>query len=605
MKNKDSFPLWRQSVALLLANLFVILTVQAQQSTWVAGATNATLWSKNGNWSPLGAIPNTNSAIAIFGPVSKPPLVDVDMNFNAGEVRFVTNAPAYTITVDAGQSLSLHGAGITNQSANTQRFVNNGILQINSTGTAGTNVSITNNLTLRFTDSSKAGSAIITTNTGGSTLFLGASSGDQAQFITNAGGLVDISALITVGTTAGSIAGVGTYNLGSKEFTVGSNNLSTIVSGLIEGTGGSLVKVGTGTLELDGDNTYSGGTTINNGTLVVGTLIPADQPISTALGAGNVSVLGGTLRTTSASTGVPLQINVGGNYTQGAGGTLVLGIGGTQGEQYDHVQVQGNANLNGTLAVFSLNGFRPVDGNAFEVLRTGGSRVGQFAQVNDSLNNNPNLQRINVYAPNGVALVYVQSGPPPGPTPTPPLGPGPTPSPPVKPPIDVEDPKPLPPIDPEAPLQLPDVLGILDPTAEQLTAFYEISFSGANTQRFKLDERFADIQRGSTGFTSNLPAPPPPPSGKEVIGQGKAPPPVFQPSPQNRWGVWANGWGDWVSVDDEGATKGYNFTTGGFIIGVDYRITDYFAIGLMGSYAYTRTNLQPSGDIDVNTGRGG
>ena len=25
----------------------------------------------------------------------------------------------------------------------------------------------------------------------------------------------------------------------------------------------------------------------------------------------------------------------------------------------------------------------------------------------------------------------------------------------------------------------------------------------------------------------------------------------------------------------------------------------------MGSYAYTRTSLQPSGDIDVNTGRGG
>jgi hypothetical protein len=47
------------------------------------------------------------------------------------------------------------------------------------------------------------------------------------------------------------------------------------------------------------------------------------------------------------------------------------------------------------------------------------------------------------------------------------------------------------------------------------------------------------------------------------------------------------------------------FTTGGFIIGDDYRITDYFAIGLMGSYAYTATDLQPSGDINVNTGRGG
>jgi uncharacterized protein with beta-barrel porin domain len=51
--------------------------------------------------------------------------------------------------------------------------------------------------------------------------------------------------------------------------------------------------------------------------------------------------------------------------------------------------------------------------------------------------------------------------------------------------------------------------------------------------------------------------------------------------------------------------KGYNFTTGGFIIGVDYRLTDHFAVGLMGSYAYTRTNLQPSGNIYTNTGRGG
>ena len=40
-------------------------------------------------------------------------------------------------------------------------------------------------------------------------------------------------------------------------------------------------------------------------------------------------------------------------------------------------------------------------------------------------------------------------------------------------------------------------------------------------------------------------------------------------------------------------------------MGVDYRITEHFAVGLMGGYAHTATNLQPSGDIDVNTGRGG
>lgn len=131
------------------------------------------------------------------------------------------------------------------------------------------------------------------------------------------------------------------------------------------------------------------------------------------------------MRTSSLETGKPLTINIRGNYRQSSAGTLSLGIGGTQGEQYDHLQVQGSANLNGTLAVFSLNGFRPVGGNAFEAIHTGGALVGQFAQVNDSLNNNPSLQRIDVYAPNGVALVYVQAAP----TPTPPIV-GPTPPPP-------------------------------------------------------------------------------------------------------------------------------------------------------------------------------
>jgi outer membrane autotransporter protein len=69
--------------------------------------------------------------------------------------------------------------------------------------------------------------------------------------------------------------------------------------------------------------------------------------------------------------------------------------------------------------------------------------------------------------------------------------------------------------------------------------------------------------------------------------------------------VWANGWGDWVSVSNDGQAKGYNFTTGGFLVGVDYRITDHFAVGLTGGYSHTATQLQPSGNIDINTGRGG
>ena len=117
---------------------------------------------------------------------------------------------------------------------------------------------------------------------------------------------------------------------------------------------------------------------------------------------------------------------------------------------------------------------------------------------------------------------------------------------------------------------------------------FEIPFSGANTQRFNLNDRMAQIQRGSTGFVSPIsPAPPPAPTGKEIGKKEVAP--VFAPSPQNRWGVWANGWGDWVSVDDDNSKKGYDFTNGGGSVGIDYRITDCLAVGIFGTYACTWT----------------
>jgi outer membrane autotransporter protein len=58
-------------------------------------------------------------------------------------------------------------------------------------------------------------------------------------------------------------------------------------------------------------------------------------------------------------------------------------------------------------------------------------------------------------------------------------------------------------------------------------------------------------------------------------------------------------------VDADGNAKGYDFTTGGVSLGIDYRIPDQLAIGVMGDYSHTWTTLQPSGFIDVDSGRGG
>jgi outer membrane autotransporter protein len=70
-------------------------------------------------------------------------------------------------------------------------------------------------------------------------------------------------------------------------------------------------------------------------------------------------------------------------------------------------------------------------------------------------------------------------------------------------------------------------------------------------------------------------------------------------------GVWLTGFGDFVDVDGDGNAKGYNFTTGGVSLGLDYRITDQLAIGLFGDYSHTWTSLNPSGHLDVDSGRGG
>jgi autotransporter-associated beta strand protein len=82
--------------------------------------------------------------------------------------------------------------------------------------------------------------------------------------------------------TAGSIAGLGNYYLGGNELAVGGNNQSTAVGGEIHdgrsddrnraspvdaGSGATLLKLGTGTLTLSGDNTFSGGLRLGAGTV--------------------------------------------------------------------------------------------------------------------------------------------------------------------------------------------------------------------------------------------------------------------------------------------------------------------------------------------------
>src|SRR4029077_698103 len=156
---------------------------------------------------------------------------------------------------------------------------------------------------------------------------------------------------LNIGAGAGGpAAGPGTLLTQSVKFGAGTGTINFNhtsanyeFSPAISGNGS--VNVLAGTTILTANNTYSGGTTIEDGVLVAGVPIPG-QATSFALGTGDVFLNGGTLRTPSLD---PVIINVGRNYTQGPGGTLAIGVAGINGSQYDHPQVGGNASLDGTL----------------------------------------------------------------------------------------------------------------------------------------------------------------------------------------------------------------------------------------------------------------
>lgn len=106
-----------------------------------------------------------------------------------------------------------------------------------------------------------------TTISGGTlTLLSGGSLLATGPVTINSPGAFDISTINPLSTTIGDLIGDGTVTLGSKTLVAGTSN-STTFSGVIQGTNGSFTKQGTGTLILSGLNTYTGLTTVSDGTL--------------------------------------------------------------------------------------------------------------------------------------------------------------------------------------------------------------------------------------------------------------------------------------------------------------------------------------------------
>ncbi|MGA8480310.1 MAG: autotransporter-associated beta strand repeat-containing protein [Chthoniobacterales bacterium] len=403
------------------------------------------------------------------------------------------------------------------------------------------------------------------------------------------------------GGTSGSITGNVVDN-GILAF-----NRSDVVTfgGVISGTG-SLQQNGTGTTVLVMDNTYTGTTTVNSGSLIVDGSIASTQTLVNADG-----FLGGhgTINGNVVNSGIvgqfksPGTLTITGNYTQNPGGTLRIQIAGMGTGQHDLLAVNGHAALAGTLQLIPLQGFNLHPGDQITFLTANNGVSGTFSNVSTGTI----LQGEVTSLPNAVVLKATQGSfaTTPGVAITP---------------NNFAVAKALDSAagDPRAaalfaflnsePLaNLPHDLTLIAPT--QISSMNATSVSLGNVQASNVGQRLANVRGGSTGFSA---------AGFTINGstpgfssglsgptgtEGKAGPSVLAPVPENRWGVFLTGLGEFTNVDSTSNAAGYDVDTGGFTLGVDYRLTPNFAIGLFGGYAHTNVNLVGGGNIDVNGGK--
>ena len=301
----------------------------------------------------------------------------------------------------------------------------------------------------------------------------------------------------------------------------------------------------------------------------------------------------------------PGELTVNGNYTQNASGTLRIEVAGRSSGQFDLLTVTGHASLAGTLQLVRVGGFKLRVGDRITFLTAGNGVSGTFDAVeNDFATTGTILKGELLFLPNAVLLELIQgSFAEVAVTPNEvavgkaldsAVG-----NPRASELIEFLNNEPL--------SNLQSDFNLISP--DELSSIYVIAVSLANVQTSNLGRRMSDIRTGSTGFSSagfaiNGSGPS---FGEGFAGvrgsEGKSGQRVFAPIPENRWGVFATGVGEFTNIDSTFNASGYDLATGGFTMGVDYRIGSNFAIGLTGGYAYTGASAVNDGSVQVNGGK--
>ncbi len=406
------------------------------------------------------------------------------------------------------------------------------------------------------------------------------------------------------------------------ELEVGHNNASSRFTGAVIGSG-EFAKVGDGTLVLDGVIDISGLTGVLDGNLHLvehnGVNILGDAyvgPNGALTGNGRI---GGNLRNDGlVSPGNSAgAILITGDYVQTPFGTLLMEIEANQ--AHDRLFIGGQAFLEGDLVVNKESGYKPYRNDRFMVLRAEGGRNGQFDRFFHNFANNTMLKVVLDYDPqfawvvvrqrkfaNLKGLTHNQRQ--------------------VAKALDHaayrnQINKAFDHLNYTHVSNVPGLLSEISP--EQLTSIFTISAATSQIQNVNLERRLDDVRNGSSGFSANglsLRSESGALSndgalvantadgltlagwdGKSIVSKEVVAPMISE----SRWGFFATGHGEWANIKSTQNAAGQEFTSAGFTLGADYRVSENFVVGLHGGYTNTQSDLLRGGSLDVDGGRGG
>jgi autotransporter-associated beta strand protein len=344
-----------------------------------------------------------------------------------GSVLFANNSTAGSAYIFLDRSFLQFANNSTAANSTIETYFSSTV-QFTDNSTAGSAfIGASDGSFLQFSGTSTAASASIFAHLNGFISFEGSSRGGTAQIdlslftgFDDLGSHLYISGHNAPGVTIGSLSGEeGTFvDLGANNLTVGSNNLNTTFSGVIQdggiggGGGGSLTKIGSGTLTLSGTNTYTGNTNVRGGVLQVdgwtnsNTAVHGNGTLAgTGTVYGNVTNNNGGKVSPGEASGVPGVLTVVHNYTQAQYATLMIQIAGANTGQFSVLDVLGLANLSGHLDPVLLNGFVPTIGQLFTFLNYG-SATGTLSILDPNIDNEPEHWEIS-YFPTYATLTVV------------------------------------------------------------------------------------------------------------------------------------------------------------------------------------------------------